>query len=144
MALGMGEGSSGCIGIRGVHALQASVQVADAVAKAGNGSLAALVRCCSSSTPDQALRLAHACCQASEEAAATLASAGIVQVREPLLIQHAQLLTIMHEWDILPHPSGAHSPRCLATPTHGKTQARSIFIIGAAPMGLACNWDISP
>ena len=73
-------------GIRRVRALQASLQVAHAVAKSGNGSLAALVKCCSSSTPDQALRLTHACCQASEEAAASLASAGIVQVQEPILI----------------------------------------------------------
>lgn len=121
LVLGMGEGCSGCPSIRRVHAVQATLQVADAVAKAGNGSLATLVKCCSSSTPDQALRLTHACCQASEEAAATLASAGMVQVREPLLVQHAKLLTLVHEWDIIsPYPSGAQSPRCLANPTYGQ------------------------
>ena len=139
LVLGMGEGCSGCPGIGRVHALQVSLQVADAVAKAGNGSLATLVKCCSSSTPDQALRLTHACCQASEEAAATLASAGIVQVREPPLVQHAKLLTLVHEWDVIsPYPSGAQSPGARPIPRTGKQEARSrILIIGAAPMGLA-------
>ena len=62
------------------HALQASQQVADAVGKASTAALGALLSCCSGTAPGQALRLTHACCQCSDEAAAALVSAGLLQV----------------------------------------------------------------
>ena len=62
------------------NALQASQQVADVMAKAGTAAQGALLSCCSSAAPGQALRLVHACCQGSDEAAAALVSAGLLQV----------------------------------------------------------------